>query len=77
MKVFEADRILDYASLFISSGSKPTFSSSKKPEDDEEKDPFDDMMEEAEQTKSDEAPSGGLLPESVQKTQSKPDCPLQ
>lgn len=48
MKVFEADRILDYASLFISSGSKPTFSSSKKPEDDEEKDPFDDMMEEAE-----------------------------
>ena len=77
MNVFEADRILDYASLFISSGSKPTFSSSKKPEDDEEKDPFDDMMEEAEQTKSDEAPSGGLLPESVQKTQSKPDCPLQ
>ena len=74
MTVFEADRILDYAELFLSTGDKPKFSSTKKQE---EADPFDDMMAEAaEESKQDEAP-GGMLPESVKRTQAKPDCPLQ
>ena len=51
MTVFEPDRIIDYADLFISKGKKPTFTNTKA-EADEEKDPFDDMMEEAGQKES-------------------------
>ena len=48
MKVFEPDRMLDYAELFISSGAKkPAFSASSKAAKTEERDPFDDMMDEA------------------------------
>lgn len=56
MNVFEADRILDYAELFISSDKKPTFSSSKRTEaeEDAEKDPFDDLMEESKDKNKDE-----------------------
>ena len=46
MTVFEPDRIIDYADLFISRGPKPSFNKSKA-EADEERDPFDDMMDEA------------------------------
>ena len=53
MKVFEADRILDYAELFISSGQKPTFKKGAALEDEEERDPFDDMMDEAKGEKKD------------------------
>lgn len=49
MSVFEPDRILDYADLFISTGEKPTFSKSSKTAE-AESDPFDDMMEEAAST---------------------------
>ena len=45
MSVFEPDRILDYADLFISTGKKPTFSKGNKTE--ESGDPFDDMMDQA------------------------------
>ena len=54
MTVFEPDRIIDYADLFISKGKKPTFTNNKA-EADEEKDPFDDMMDEAGQKESGEA----------------------
>mmetsp|Transcript_20829 Transcript_20829/g.25510 ORF Transcript_20829/g.25510 Transcript_20829/m.25510 type:complete len:99 (-) Transcript_20829:1209-1505(-) len=79
MSVFEADRILDYAELFVSSGAKPTFVSSKKVEEPSaEKDPFDDMMDESlEESKESEQKQGGMLPESVRRTQKKPDVPLQ
>ena len=46
MGVFEADRMLDYAELFVSNGSKPTFKKGVSLED-EEGDAFDDMMDEA------------------------------
>ena len=68
MNVFEANRILDYAALFISTSSKPTFSSSKKADENEERDPFDDMMDEAEESKKENERQGGLLPESLKKT---------
>ena len=45
MTVFEPDRIIDYADLFISKGKKPTFNNTKAEAD--EGDPFDDMMDEA------------------------------
>ena len=80
MKVFEADRILDYAELFISSGKKPTFKKGAALEDEEERDPFDDMMDEAQGEKKDsgdDQKQGGMLPESVQSTQERPDQPLQ
>ena len=51
MTVFEPDRIIDYADLFISKGKKPTFTNNKA-EADEERDPFDDMMDEAVQKES-------------------------
>ena len=76
MGVFEADRILDYAELFVSTGQKPTFKKSKATDKaSEQADAFDDMMGEAEQ-KPAEA-KGGLLPECLKKTQEKPDGPLQ
>ena len=45
MNVFEPDRILDYADLFISTSKKPTFSKGSKTE--ENGDPFDIMMDTA------------------------------
>ena len=57
MSVFEPDRILDYADLFISTGKKPSFSKGNKTE--ESGDPFDDMMgEAAEKEKGDELKVG-------------------
>ena len=49
MAVFEPDRILDYADLFISTGEKPSFNKAggKNNAQEEEGDPFDEMMEEA------------------------------
>ena len=47
MSVFEPDRILDYADLFISTGEKPSFNKAGKNNAEEEGDPFDEMMEEA------------------------------
>ncbi len=75
MTVFEPERMLDYADIFISTGDKPTFTKgqSLEDEDDEEKDPFDDMMGEAENTKN----TGGLVPESIERTEKQPDLPLQ
>ena len=74
MKVFQPERILDYADLFVSGSEKPTFKSSKKPaEEGEERDPLDDMIEE------DEAEKGaqGIVPESMKSTQKKPAVALQ
>ena len=77
MTVFEPERMLDYADLFVSHGSKPTFTKAKKAEDaDEEKDPFDDMADEAKK-ESDSATQGGLVPESITRTEKQPDHPLQ
>ena len=57
MSVFEPDRILDYADLFISTGKKPSFSKGNKTE--ESSDPFDDMMDEAaDKEKADEQKIG-------------------
>lgn len=68
MTVFEPDRILDYADLFVSGTQKPSFKSSKKVADDgEEKDPLDDMIEEAEDEKAD-TQAQGIVPESMQAT---------
>ena len=68
MTVFEPDRIIDYADLFISRGPKPSFNKSKA-EADEERDPFDDMMDEAAQKEGEadkqEESNGGILPESI------------
>lgn len=47
MAVFEPDRILDYADLFISTGEKPSFNKAGGKNNAEEGDPFDEMMEEA------------------------------
>ena len=75
MKVFQPERILDYADLFVSGSEKPTFKSSKKAAGaDEEKDPLDDMIEEAEQDKT---VPGGLVPESMKSTQARPAAALQ
>ena len=74
MKVFEPDRIIDYADLFITSSQKPKFSKSSKEDPAEEKDAFDDMMEEASDTQEGE---GGLMPESVKSTQGRAEGPLQ
>ena len=61
MNVFESDRMLDYADLFISNGEKPTFNKGSKTE--ESGDPFDDMVDEAAtQEKT------GLQPESFKST---------
>ena len=75
MTVFQPERMLDYADLFVSTGAKPTFSKGQSLEDDDEKDPFDDMMDEAEQTKP--ALTGGQVPESIERTEKQPDHPLQ
>lgn len=77
MTVFEPDRILDYADLFVSGSQKPTFKSSKKAADDgEERDPLDDMIEEAEDEAAD-TPAQGIVPESMKATQKKPAVALQ
>ena len=69
MSVFEPDRIIDYADLFISKGKKPTFTSSKAAVD-EERDPFDDLMDEAVDKAETDQPeeSAGILPESMKST---------
>ena len=46
MSVFEPDRILDYADLFISTETKPTFVKGSKTTE-ENGDPLDEMMDEA------------------------------
>ena len=79
MSVFEPERILDYADLFLSGNNKPTFNKTSKAEAAGD-DPFDDMMAEAaEEEKPKEAAGGleGLQPESFKSTQNQPDGPLQ
>jgi hypothetical protein len=68
MSVFEPDRILDYADLFITTGNKPQFGKGNKTET-SDADPFDEMMNEGkveEQTK--EKTTGGVVPESFKST---------
>ena len=63
MSVFEPDRILDYADLFISKDKKPTFVKASKAE--EGGDPFDSMANEATEKET----ATGIQPESFKSTQ--------
>lgn len=69
MNVFEPDRILDYADLFITTGNKPQFGKSSKTEK-SDADPFDDMVNEAkeEEQAKEKTTTSGLVPESFKST---------